>query len=323
MQKQFYGIDISKDKLQIATKSVDGQWQDSQITNKIDSIESWLLSISSENIHLVYEYTGTYTHRLTYCCELLSIHFTIITSKQSKGFALSEKMSSKTDKLDARMLYLYGQQKQPLTTAIVDESIHQKRQTYQYFITLKSEKQAFNNRLHALSFDPKAAPKVVESIEKMIQTLQDEIVLLQSQIYNIDEDENQRLQALITSVVGIGQASAQAIIVATNGLKEFHSSKAVAKFLGVCPSDNDSGTTVKGSRAIVKSGNTFVRTTLYMAAWSAKTYNNACKDIYTRLRAKGKPHKVAMMAVVHKLITQIFAVVKSNTLFDNNLALAK
>ncbi|MCU0338752.1 MAG: transposase [Spirosomaceae bacterium] len=279
MQKQFYGIDISKDKLQIATKSVDGHWQDSQITNEIGSIESWLLSISSDNIHLVYEYTGTYTHRLTYCCELLSINFTIITSKQSKGFALSEKMSSKTDKLDARMLYLYGHQKQPLNTAIVDESIHQKRQTYQYFITLKSEKQAFSNRLHALSFDP-----------KMIQTLQDEIVLLQSQIYNIDEHENQRLQALITSVVGIGQASAQAIIVATNGLKEFHSSRAVAKFLGVCPSDNDSGTTVKGSRAIVKSGNTFVRTTLYMAAWSAKTYNNACKDIYTRLRAKGKPH---------------------------------
>jgi len=60
-----------------------------------------------------------------------------------------------------------------------------------------------------------------------------------------------------------------------------------------------------------------------MAARSARKYNLACKAIYDRLRLKGKPHKVAMMAVVHKLTKQVFAVVKNETPFDNLLANAK
>lgn len=323
MEKHFYGVDISKDTLQIATRDLDGKWKDQTIKNEIATIEIWLSTIDLTATHLVYEYTGTYTHRLTYCLSLAGICFTIITSKQSKGFALSEKMTSKTDKSDARMLCLYGQQKQPIATTLVDESLHQKRQKYNYLITLKTEKQGFANRLHALSFDPKAAQIVINSIQKLMQVLQEEIETLQDEIYTVSDEHEQKLTDLMTSIIGIGQVSAKAIIVATNGLKDFENSKQLAKFLGICPSDNDSGSSVKGSRSIVKSGNTFVRNTLYMAARSAKMYNNACKNIYTRLRAKGKAHKVAMMAVVHKLLIQVFAVVKSNTRFDNNLALAK
>ena len=70
-------------------------------------------------------------------------------------------------------------------------------------------------------------------------------------------------------------------------------------------------------KSVVKSGNGLLKATLYMAAPSARKYNLACKDIYDRLRMKGKTHKVAMMAVVHKLIKQVFAVVKNETPFNN------
>jgi transposase len=323
MKKLYLGIDISKDKLQIAYQNSQNIWQDSVITNEHDAIEDWITKLNLETSHFVFEYTGTYTHPLTYCLELLQAKFTIITPKQSKGFSLSMKATSKTDKSDARLLCLYGQKHEPEITTLPSEKIHKKRQKYNYFITLKADYQSFKNRLHALSFDRKADNSVINSIQKMISTIGNEIEILQKEIFTIDDDENQHLKELMTSVVGIGEVSANAIIIATNGLKDFDNIKQVSKFLGIAPSDYNSGSSVRGNRAIVKSGLSYVRNTLYMAARSAKKYNIACKDIYERLRAKGKPHKVAMMAVVHKLLKQLVAVVKSNTFFDNNYQVAK
>ena len=60
-----------------------------------------------------------------------------------------------------------------------------------------------------------------------------------------------------------------------------------------------------------------MRAVLYMAARSARRYNLSCKALYERLRAKGKCHRVAMMAVINKLLHQVFAVVKHNTEFVN------
>jgi hypothetical protein len=55
-----------------------------------------------------------------------------------------------------------------------------------------------------------------------------------------------------------------------------------------------------------------------MGTWSALRGNKACKQLYDRLRAKGKPVKVALIAVANKLIRQMFAVVKSGIPFDND-----
>ena len=61
-----------------------------------------------------------------------------------------------------------------------------------------------------------------------------------------------------------------------------------------------------------------VRKCLYMAARSAKKYNTTCKELYDRLRGKGKAHKVAMIAVVNKLLKQAFALVETGTLYEKD-----
>jgi transposase len=324
MHTTYYGIDVSKDKLQVATHNAQSStWQDLEIENKIATIDDFLSSIDLSESHFIYEYTGTYCHRLTYCLELRGVKLSILSPTQSKGFSQSLKSTTKTDKSDARMLCLYGQKMNPDITQIQDVSLHQKRQKYNYLQSLKTDRQAFENRKHALLFDPRLAKSVLDSIENVLATFDQEIQVLQDEIFTIDDEQNQQLHDLMTTVVGIGPASATAIIVATNGFSNFENVKQVGKFLGICPSDNRSGSSVFGKQSIVKSGNGFVRTTLYMAARSAKKYNTACKELYDRLRAKGKPHKVAMMAVVYKLVKQVFAVVKNNKAFDNNFQVAK
>jgi transposase len=321
--KKYYGIDVSEASLQISTQNTDGTWSDFRIDNTIKEIEGWVTNLNMEEIHFVFEYTGTYSNRLAYCLTLLSGQFSILNPKQSKGFADTLKKVAKTDRQDARILYLYGQKMNPEITVLASVELTQKRQKYKHLAILKADKHAFSNRLHALSYDPNADQTVVKSTQEVIDFLELQIMSIQQEVFTIGEDDFKRIYELMTSVVGIGDASAQALIVATNGFNDFDNAKQLAKFIGVSPTDRQSGSSVKGRGKITKSGVGYVRSVLYVAAHSAKKYNNVCKDIYTRLRAKGKSHKVAIIAVVHKLIIQLFAVVKSNTVFDNNFTVAK
>ncbi|MEZ5038520.1 MAG: hypothetical protein R2828_01450 [Saprospiraceae bacterium] len=61
-----------------------------------------------------------------------------------------------------------------------------------------------------------------------------------------------------------------------------------------------------------------IRAMLYMGARSAKRFNQPCKELYERLKSRGKGHKVAMVAVCNKLVRQLFAVVKSDIPFDKD-----
>ncbi|MFD2934353.1 transposase [Spirosoma flavum] len=102
-----------------------------------------------------------------------------------------------------------------------------------------------------------------------------------------------------------------------NGFQDFHSAKALAKFIGVAPIIYQSGK-VGITRGINRSGDAHLRGLLYMASWSAMRHNKPCKECYQRLKAAGKASKVALIAVVNKLLRQAFAVVKFNEDFNPN-----
>ena len=113
------------------------------------------------------------------------------------------------------------------------------------------------------------------------------------------------------------EAIAQALLIATNGLQDFENAKQLAKFVGVCATQCESGSSIKKRGGISKTGDPNLRALLYMGARSAKRFNQPCKELYERLRGRGKCHKVAMLAVCNKMLRQVFAVVKSGVEFDN------
>ena len=320
--KSFIGIDVSKDTLQIAFQSADGKWIDSKVSNTLEAINEWLQTIH-QHTFIIFEYTGTYSSPLMYCLGIQGIDFYALTATQSSGFSKSLRSTSKTDKEDARKLFLYGVKMQPEATLVEDEILHRKRQKFKHLSLLKSELGSYQNRLHALGFDPIADELVKQSIESVIVCFQTQIEALNKELFN-DSDDNldyKHMEKLLTSIKGIGQVSATALMVATNGFQNFECQKALAKFLGVCPTDKSSGN-VKGKSSVPKSGNAFVRKALFMAALNAKKYNTKCKELYTRLISKGKTKKVAIMAVMHKLVRQAFAVVKNKTDFVNDFKVA-
>ncbi len=175
--------------------------------------------------------------------------------------------------------------------------------------------------LHALSFHPKPSEFVVQALAQEIEDLKEKIKGLEEKLCDLSKENFDKLYELTLSIKGIGPATATALLMVTNGCQGFDNAKQLAKFLGVCPTQNESGSSIRGRGSLAKTGTKEVRTLLYMCARSAKRYNLACKDLYDRLRRKGKCHKVAMNAVCHKLVKQFFAIIKSKTPFDNQVFL--
>jgi len=92
---------------------------------------------------------------------------------------------------------------------------------------------------------------------------------------------------------------------------------------GLAPTEHSSGTSIHGKGRIYKKGGKNLRDVLYMCSMSAIKTNPACKALYERLRANGKTGKQALIAVCNKLLKQVFAVVKNNTLYQPNYCSAK
>jgi transposase len=135
---------------------------------------------------------------------------------------------------------------------------------------------------------------------------------MEEEITNLSNKEFKRQMDLLTSIKGIGDTLASALIVATGGFTYFTSAKQISRFLGLCPTYQQSGTSVNIKGHINRNGDTHLRGQLYVAAMASLRCNTTCKEMYDRLRANGKSGRVAIVAIANKLIRQAFAVVNNN-----------
>ena len=182
---------------------------------------------------------------------------------------------------------------------------------------LKKQHRMLLNQQHALEQRLHMDGVAKQVLEQAAEQIGGHVERVEKEITTLADEEFSDLLKLATSVKGIGKAIATALLTATNGLTAFSSHKELAKFIGIAPTQFHSGTSVRGKGHINRSGDAHLRSLLYAGTWSALRSNRACKALYDRLRSKGKPAKVALIAVAHKLLRQIWGVVKHKTLFDN------
>jgi len=105
------------------------------------------------------------------------------------------------------------------------------------------------------------------------------------------------------------------MIVATGGFTHFDNAKQLARFIGICPTYYQSGSSLNVRGGINRNGDSGLRSMLYVASWSAIRYNAACRELYHRLRSGGKPSKVALIAVANKLVRQAFAIATTDGIY--------
>lgn len=324
----FVGIDVSCEKLDIAWRN--GQdWVMRKVANTWPEVQGFAaeLAVKLPNCCCIAEYTGTYSSKIALALCQAGLQVSLITPAQSKAFAAMKHRTTKNDRSDARLLAEYGvfnAGELRFYAPPSEEQLHF-RQLLDTIEQLEKMRQQTRNQRHAYEqLPPQHQQKVIldtyQNTENQLDKQIDELNETLKSLDNHDEDLDKTRQ-LMTTVKGIGGKTANVILAKTNGIKKFQTAKQLAKFAGIAPTEKSSGTSVRGRRGINRSGNASLRKALYCATWSSLRGNAACKTLYDRLRSKGKPAKVALIAVANLLIRQIFAVVTSQKPFDNELYL--
>jgi len=234
-----------------------------------------------------------------------------------KRFSQTIGMEAKTDAQDAIMLCLFGQRMQPEVTQLPDDTHYKIKRKRLLIKQLKKSLQAFKNQLHSDEVHPIKEEYAEQELEKIIDFLKLRIKKAEQNLQTFTKEMYQEQYELITSIKGIGPSNAIALIYATNGFKSFQHPKQFARFVGICPTVYESGSSVRRRSRMNRSGDPDLRRLLYIATWSAIKYNAPCKQKYEELIARGKPSMVALVAVMNKLVRQAFGVIKNKQKFDN------
>jgi transposase len=158
-------------------------------------------------------------------------------------------------------------------------------------------------------------------LHKTLKQLAQAIAELDAELSRLAKSAFGQKLAQLVSIPGIGEQTAIRLLAHTRQMSRFATPKQLVAFFGLCPRWSQSGTSLLASGSICKTGNASVRTALYLCACSATRCNQACKDLYGRLLAKGKPKKAALIAIANKLLRQAFAVISKNMHFDQTLSL--
>lgn len=306
----YIGIDVSKDSFVAAYPKKSG-YTTKTFLNTTSGVRQFISSLP-EDCHCVMEATGNYSMLLLYLLQQANIIVSMENPQKIKHFARAMLSTTKTDEIDAKLIALYGEKMEPAPYKIPSESIILLKQKRTVLRQLKKQLIAMTNMQHAMSVLPKQDPTAKVAIEQTIKFLRKQISKLEDEITHLSNKEFKHQMELLTSIKGIGENIASALILATGGFTYFSSAKQISRFLGLCPTYQQSGTSVNVKGHINRNGDTHLRSLMYVVAFSSIRSNTACKETYERLRSRGKSGRVAIIAIANKLIRQAFAIVTNN-----------
>jgi transposase len=302
MTSVYVGIDVSKDRLDVAERPSGRSWALANDEDGITRLVEQMVEVSPTLV--VLEASGGY--QIAAVAELVAkrIPVAVVNPRQVRDFAKALGLLAKTDAIDARVLAHFAESVRPEPRPIVDEEtaaldafVARRRQLVGMLV-------AETNRL------PRSLSTVRPSIKKHIKWLQDQIRTVDS-----DLDDSIRRSSvwreredLLRSVPGVGRVLSMTLLAQLPELGTLNR-KQIAALVGVAPFNRDSGT-MKGKRT-VWGGRASVRASLYMAALVAVRCNPWLSDFYKRLLSAGKAKKLALTACMRKLLTLLNAMVKS------------
>lgn len=311
----YIGLDIGKAEIHYhylpEGKAVSGKF-----ANTKEAIAAFIDKLPPD-AQAIMEATGSYHFPLCFALQDARVAFTVLNPAVSAGYARSLNSTAKTDKADSAMLSRFGRERNPPPSRLESGEWYAFRLLIDRWEDLKVRRQAIENQSGGLQFYPQIHPLVAEQLQQDLLLIDRQITAICERIEKELPPDYEQMVGLAGSVKGIGKKTATHLTFLTKGLKQFSNHRQLAKYIGIAPNVYQSGRTVRKG-IICRQGAPLLRSLLYNCAKSAKRYNAACKELYDRLRAKGKPHKVAMVAVMHKLVRQVFAVVKSGKAYADD-----
>jgi transposase len=303
-QDVFIGIDVAKRHLDLAIRPSGEGWQTEYTEAGLSALVERLRPLAPTLI--VLEATGGLELLVVGVLAAAGLPVVVVNPRQVRDFAKATGRLAKTDTLDAAVLARFGEAVRPPLRPLPDAA------TQELGAVLTRRRQLLEMLTAEKNRRGTAGGAVRADIEAHIRWLE-------QHVHDADTDLGQRIQAspvwqvtatLLRSVPGVGPVLATTLLAELPELGRLDR-KAIAALVGVAPLNRDSGTK-RGQRAIW-GGRAAVRATLYLAAFVASRWNPVLRAFYQRLRAAGKPPKVARVACMRKLLTILNSMVRDQT----------
>jgi len=320
----YIGIDVSKATLQVYIPIKDENISIENSKKALISLYSKLKKYYKKDIAslvIIFEPTGSYSALLKRFCADKKIYALIINPRQSVNFAKALDNRTKSDIIDAKMLYKFHVmlKKDDTTVPIINKAQEELSEMLTYYKFLQKQRVSFSNHLEALSSKDGSlyiTKKLNKEIKQLKEQEEDMILKMKSLIIS-DEIMAQKFEN-ITSIVGIGDRAAIALIYLLISYPDANRQEIVA-LSGLDAIENTSGTSVQRRTRISKKGSAIYRSMLFMPVLSAIQHNPYMKLFYDRLKTNGKHSTSAQIAVMRKMILIAHSLYKNDVKFDNEL----
>ena len=250
--------------------------------------------------HVVCEATGGYERAVVAALQAAPIPVSVLNPAVVRHFALAQGQRAKNDPLDASVLTAYGAALRPAATPPPDAALAELRALVQWRGQLVEQRNALRNHVeHAtLDFVKKRLTKLETHLDQQMEAVERELAAALERAPQWQEPVA-RLEALD----GVGRLTAVSVLSQMPELGRLNRGE-VAALAGLAPWTRQSGPW-EGQRHI-GGGRAPVRRALYMSAVAlARMKESPLGKFYARLRAAGKPAKVALTAVMRKLLVQM------------------
>jgi len=297
------GIDVSKAQLDTAL----GEGEVLAFGNDEQGIARLLERLGAlRPLLVVMEASGGYETAAATAIAAAGWRLAVVNPRQVREFARATGRLAKTDRIDAVMLSAFGKAIEPRVTRLPDEDA----QALQALLLRRQQLVAMrvqeHHRLeHAQALMRKQIKKHIDWLDQEIDKLDVDLTagLRKSPIWRAKDE-------LLRTLKGIGRVTSGTLLVALPELGCLDR-RSIAALVGLAPFNRDSGK-MRGRRSIY-GGRARIRTLLYMAATTAIRSNPVIRAFYERLKSRGKPHKVAIVACMRKMLTILNAMVREST----------
>ena len=308
----FVGIDVSKEFLDVATRG--GELSPFRVRRDEEGLSELVQRLTSAELPvklIVLEATGGIERDVVAVLTAAKLLVAVVNARSVRDFARSLGKLAKTDGIDAAVLAHYAEVVDPVAQPVpdalsreVEALLTRRRQVIQ---TLVSER----NRRAGLLLQ-----RVIGPAKRVMESLTRSIAWLEKELASLDDDLDDAIKNspiwrekddLLRSVKGVGPILSRTLLGYLPELGRLNR-KQIAALVGVAPFNNDSG--MRSGKRCIWGGRAEVRSVLYMAAVAAIRFNDVLGVFFRRLVAAGKPKKVALIAVMRKLLTHLNAMMR-------------
>jgi len=305
--QSYIGIDISKEYLDICWPNRKNE----RVANEQKALRTFVGRVkkAKSDLILVCESSGGYERLLIQTARDREVPICVVNPARVRHFAKGKGVLAKTDRIDAQMVQAFAQENHPRPVRERSQS----EKTMQAWVVRRSQlSDEVEREKKRLANSPEA---VKGSIQRVIDLLEKEMAEVEERIKEAQQsDEDLTAQAkILTEVCGVGPVTVWSLQAFLPEIGEV-SRRRIASLAGLAPWPDESGT--KKRKRSICGGRSRVRKALYMAATSARQHNPHLCAYYKHMKANNKLEKVAIVAVMRKLLVYLNSLLQKQKKFQ-------